>query len=57
VFLNHIAAALISKPFACATLVLTAAALLPDLVWPVLLLTGVEHVGIAPGSVFDGTTM
>jgi hypothetical protein len=30
--------------------VLTAAALLPDLVWPVLLLTGVEHVEIDPGN-------
>jgi hypothetical protein len=52
VFLAHVAVAFAAKPLAPRTSlgVLTAAVLLPDLVWPVLLLTGVEHVEIGPGN-------
>jgi hypothetical protein len=52
VFLAHVAVAFASKPLAPRTSlgVLTAAALLPDLVWPILLLTGVEDVEIDPGN-------
>jgi hypothetical protein len=52
VFLAHVAIAFAAKPLAprASLGVLTAAALLPDLVWPVFLLTGVEHVEIDLGN-------
>jgi membrane-bound metal-dependent hydrolase YbcI (DUF457 family) len=51
VFLGHFAAAFAAKrALPRASLgVLVAAAQWPDLLWPVLLLLGIEHVSIAPG--------
>ena len=51
-FLTHLAVAFAAKPVAPRTSlgVLTAAALLPDLLWPVFLLAGLESVQIEPGN-------
>jgi membrane-bound metal-dependent hydrolase YbcI (DUF457 family) len=51
-FLGHHAAALAAKRIAPRTSLgtLIAAATLIDLIWPILLLLGVEHVRIAPGN-------
>lgn len=51
-FIGHHAAAFAAKRIAPRTSLglLMAAATLIDLVWPILLLTGVEHVRIAPGN-------
>ena len=50
-FLGHFAAGYAAKRLAPRTSLgtLFAAAQLPDVVWPVLVLTGVEHATIAPG--------
>jgi hypothetical protein len=50
-FIGHHAAAFAAKPFAprVGLGTLFAAAMLADLVWPILLLLGFEHVRIAPG--------
>lgn len=51
-FIGHNAVALASKRIAPRTSlgILTAAAMLPDLIWPIFLLLGIEHVRIAPGA-------
>lgn len=51
-FLGHIGAALGAKRVApgTSTALLLAAPLLPDLLWPVLLLLGIERVAIDPGN-------
>ncbi len=51
-FLGHIGAALGAKRIApgTSTALLLAAPLLPDLLWPVLLLLGIERVAIDPGN-------
>lgn len=51
-FIGHYAVAFASKRAAPRTSlgILTAAAQLPDLIWPILLLLGVEHVRIQPGA-------
>jgi membrane-bound metal-dependent hydrolase YbcI (DUF457 family) len=51
VFIGHIAAAFAAKRASPSTSLgwLVAAAQLPDLIWPVLLLTGTERARIAPG--------
>jgi membrane-bound metal-dependent hydrolase YbcI (DUF457 family) len=50
-FLGHFAAGYAAKRLAprCSLATLFAAAQLPDVVWPVLVLAGVEHATIAPG--------
>ena len=50
-FLGHHAAAFAAKPLAPRVSLgtLIAAALLVDLLWPILLILGLEHVRIAPG--------
>jgi len=51
-FIGHNAVALASKRFAPKTSlgILTAAAMLPDLIWPIFLLLGVESAQIVPGA-------
>src|SRR6476646_1706751 len=50
-FIGHFAVAMATKPAAPRTSLgwLFAAAQFPDLLWPVFLLTGIEHARIAPG--------
>jgi membrane-bound metal-dependent hydrolase YbcI (DUF457 family) len=52
VFIGHNAAGFASKKAAprAALGVLMAAPMLPDLLWPIFLLLGIEHVRIAPGN-------
>jgi len=51
-FIGHNAVGFISKKIAPKTSlgVLMAAAMLLDLIWPIFVLTGIEHVRIAPGA-------
>src|SRR5579872_3979172 len=51
-FIGHNAVALASKRIAPRTSlgILTAAVMLPDLIWPIFLLLGIEHVRIVPGA-------
>lgn len=51
-FIGHNAVAFASRRVAPRTSlgVLTAAVMLPDLIWPIFLLLGIEHVRISPGA-------